>query len=400
MNKVILHCDLNCFFASVEMLYHPEYRNVPMAIGGDQERRHGIILAKNVLAKNKGIKTAESIVEAKRKCPKLIIRPADYDSYVYFSDKVRQIYYQYTDKVEPFGIDECWLDVTESVSYFGSIEKIVNDLLSRIRNELGLTISIGIADNRYYAKLGSDLAKEDSCCYVNGLKDIEYMSAGSLLGVGKRMAETLLAFNIRTIGDLASRPVSYLVEHFGKYGQNLHDVANGIDHGEIFSTFHEQETPKSISHTITSYKDICDLDEFKLILTSVSEHVASDLRRQGLYYSTVHIFLRDSQMKARTIQETLSENSDLAKDIYDVSLKLFIQNCDFAIPYRAIGVAVSKLCDHKQICQTSLFEKSHYSLAQKKKEVAIDDIRRRFGDNSIFSLRMLQDRKLSGVDHD
>ncbi len=148
MKRVILHCDLNCFFASVEMLYYPQFRNVPMAIGGDQERRHGIILAKNVLAKQRGIKTAESIVEAKKKCPELVIRQADYDSYIYFSNKVRQIYYQYTDKVEPFGIDECWLDISASISYFGSVDTIVKQLLFRIRNELGLTISIGIADNR------------------------------------------------------------------------------------------------------------------------------------------------------------------------------------------------------------------------------------------------------------
>ena len=398
MNKVILHCDLNCFFASVEMLYNPELRNVPMAIGGDQKQRHGIILAKNVLAKNKGIKTAESIVEARKKCPELVIRQADYESYIYFSDKVKQIYYQYTDKVEPFGIDECWLDISQSISYFGSVEKIVNELLYRIRNELGLTISIGIADNRYYAKLGSDIAEEDSFFYVRSLKDIEYMGADCLFGVGKHMYETLRSYNIKTIGDLANKPLGYLVEHFGKYGQVLHDVSNGIDHGAIMPFESEEETPKSISHTITSYQDICDLDELKLVLTAVSERVASDLRSQGLYYNTVHIFLRDNRMKARTIQETLKENSDLAKDIFDISLKLFIRDCDFKVPYRAIGVAVSKLSDHKQIAQTSLFEESTYSVKQKKKEQAMDDIRRRFGNKSILSLRMLQDRKLSGVE--
>ena len=398
MKGVILHCDLNCFFASVEMLYHPQYRKVPMAIGGDREKRHGIILAKNVLAKQRGIKTAESIADAKKKCPELVIRDADYESYVYFSDKVRQIYFQYTDKVEPFGIDECWLDISESVPYFGSVNVIVKELLFRIRNELGLTISIGIADNRYYAKLGSDLAKEDSFYYINGLKDIEYMSADKLLGVGSHMYETLKTYNIKTIGDLANKPVSYLIEHFGKYGQNLHDIANGIDHGQFGSFFHEEETPKSISHTITAYKDISNIDEMKLILTAVSEHVASDLRKQGLYYSTVQIFLRDNRMQARTIQETLKENSDLAKDIFDVSLRLFEDNCDFRKPYRAVGVAVSKLSDHKQICQTSLFEESTYSVKQKKKEQAMDDIRRRFGDKSIISLRMLQDRKMSGVE--
>ncbi|MBR2788398.1 MAG: DNA polymerase IV [Erysipelotrichaceae bacterium] len=398
MNRVILHCDLNCFFASVEMLYYPELRNVPMAIGGDQQQRHGIILAKNVPAKKKGIKTAETIIEAKRKCPELIIRKADYESYAYFSGRVKQIYYQYTDKVEPFGIDECWLDISESISYFGSVEKIVNDILSRIRNELGLTISIGIADNRYYAKLGSDIAKEDSFFYVRSLKDIEYMSADCLFGVGRHMYETLKTCNIKTIGELARKPLGYLVEHFGKYGQVLHDVANGFDHGAIMPFESEAETPKSISHTVTSYKDICNLDELKLVLTAVSERVASDLRSHGLYFNTVHIFIRDNRMKARTIQETLKENSDLAKDIFDVSLRLFMRECDFRTPFRAIGVAVSRLSDHKQFFQTSLFEESGYSLKQKKKEQAMDDIRRRFGDKAVLSLRMLQDRKLSGIE--
>ena len=397
MNKVILHCDLNCFFASVEMLYHPQYRNVPMAIGGDEDKRHGIILAKNVLAKKKGIKTAETIVEAKRKCPELIIRPVDYEACDYFSNRVKEIYYQYTDKVEPFGVDECWLDISESISYFGSVDKIVKELLFRIKNELGLTISIGISNNRYYAKLGSDLASEDSFYYVNSIDDVKYMKADTLLGVGKKTYEILKSYNIITIGDLARKPVSYLIEHFGKYGKSLHEIANGIDYSSI-SEDNYYTSPKSISHTVTSYKDISNMDEFKLILTSVSENVASKLRKQGLYFNTVHLFLRDNKMKAKTMQESIDENSDLSKDIYDICLKLFEKNCNFALPYRAVGVAVSKLNDKKQICQTNLFEQSKYSLKQKKKEVAMDDIRRRFGDNSVVSLRMLLDKKLSGIE--
>ncbi|MBQ5554146.1 MAG: DNA polymerase IV, partial [Erysipelotrichaceae bacterium] len=161
MKRTILHCDLNCFFASVEMLYNPELRDVPMAIAGDKESRHGIILAKNVLAKKAGVKTAETIGDALKKCPNLVLRNADYETYEYFSEKIRDLYYEYTDRIEPFGIDECWLDITESIPYFGSAQKIVDALLYRSRTEIGLTLSIGVSFNKIYAKLGSDLAKED-----------------------------------------------------------------------------------------------------------------------------------------------------------------------------------------------------------------------------------------------
>ena len=399
MRRTILHCDLNCFFASVEMLYHPEFRNVAMAVAGDPKDRHGIILAKNVPAKKAGVRTAESIREALKKCPELIIRTPDYESYMYFSDRIRQLYYEYTDRVEPFGIDECWLDITHSISYFGSVEAIVSSLLERARTEIGLTLSIGISFNKVYAKLGSDLAKEDSYCYIDSLEDVRFLPASSLLGVGTRCTETLKSYGIETIGDAAEKSEAYLHSILGKAGITLHSYACGIDDSEV-SRFDRQkdESAKSISHTMTSTRDIRNLDDLKVMLKVLSEHVAKRLREKGLYYRTVHLFVRNNKLKVRTMQTKLRENSDLGKEIYRQALLLFNKNCDFSVPFRSIGVAVSDLSHEKDGFQTDLFNESGcYSQRQRNEELAIEKIRSRFGNGSIASLRVFSDSALSKI---
>ena len=395
MEKVILHCDLNCFFASVEMLYHPEFKNVPMAIGGDRENRHGIILAKNVIAKNAGVKTAVSLNEALEVCPNLIIRDPDYESYEYFSQKVRDIYYEFTDQVEPFGIDECWLDITSSINYFNGVQKIVDDLLYRVKNELGLTLSIGISYNKIYAKLGSDLAKEDSYYYVNSLKDIEYMSADKLLGIGHSTYEKLKSYGIYTIGDVANKPTNYLHAILGKFGDSLHYYANGLYDEEVCKCFRAEDVVKSFGNSMTSTRDLHDIDDFKCILTIVSDSVSARVKQAGMFFKTVHLTVRTKRLEIKTMQMTLKENSDLGKDIFDAALKLFQENCNFKIPYRSIGVSVTNLSFKKENIQTNLFSNETYSLKQRKKEQAIIDIRKRFGQNAISSLRLLEDCKLS-----
>ena len=393
--KTILHCDLNCFFASVEMLYHPEFRKVPMAIGGDRENRHGIILAKNVPAKNRGIRTAETIAEALKKCPELIIREADYDSYQYFSARLRDLYYQYTDLIEPFGIDECWLDISPSISLFGSAQRIVDELLFRVKKEIGLTLSIGVSFNKVYAKLGSDLAREDSSCYINSLDDIRHLPVGNLLFVGEHTCETLKKYNILTIGDVADKPAAYLETILGKNGRSLYNSANGIGCDQVAGIQEETEEIKSVSCNMTSVRDLKDLDDFKTILTIVAEETADRVRRKNMYFRTVHLYLRYRNLKTVSMQTSLKENSDLAKDIYDNALKLFLSAHDFQIPYRSIGVAVSGLSFHKQDAQLSFFEESTYSLKTRKQEDAIRQIRQRFGQQAICSLRLLNDPELS-----
>ncbi len=380
------------------MLYHPEFRNVPMAIAGDPENRHGIILAKNVPAKKCGVKTAETINEAMKKCPNLIIRTPNYDDYSYFSNKVRQLYYQYTDRVEPFGMDECWLDITNSISYFGSINKIVTDILSRIKIEIGLTLSIGIADNKIYAKLGSDLAKEDSYYLINNIKDIEDLPASDLLNVGPHTAEKLKIYNINTIGDIAYSNINDLKKILGKNGEILYYFAWGQDLSDVNKYNEDSHIIKSIGNSITSPRDLYDMDDFKLILTILCDSVSSRLRQQGFYFKTIHLYLRNNKLEYKSCQTTLKENSDLGKDIFDNATTLFKQNFDFSIPYRSIGISVSKLSYKKENSQINLFNDDIYSLKQKAQELALETIRNRFGYHSVSTLRTLEDVELASFD--
>jgi len=369
-----------------------------MAIAGDPDNRHGIILAKNVPAKKMGVKTAEAIHEAKSKCPNLIIRTPDYESYEHFSKLVRKLYYQYTDRVEPFGMDECWLDITESIKLFGSVENIVNQILRRVKEEIGLTLSIGISYNKIYAKLGSDLAIEDSYYYVDNLETIKDLPANNLLNVGYHTFETLKSYGIFTIGDLASKPISYLKGIFGKGGETLYYFANGYDLSEVSLYDANYEVVKSIGNSMTAIRDLYDLDDFKVILTVLCDSVSTRVREQGMYFKVVHLYVRNKKLECRSAQMTLKENSDLAKDIFEAATKLFENNFDFTIPYRSIGVSVSKLSFNKEVSQTNLFKDDTYSLKQKSSELALQDIRRRFGYHSISSLRVLEDYELSNFD--
>ena len=392
---MILHCDLNCFFASVEMLHHPELRNIPMAVAGDPDHRHGIILAKNVPAKRKGVKTAETIGEALRKCPELTVLKPDYDSYLYFSEKVRDLYYEYTDRIEPFGIDECWLDISASISYFGSVDRIVKELLYRVKEEIGLTLSIGISFTRVYAKLGSDLAKEDAFCYIDSLDDIKDRPAASLLGVGYHTGEKLKAYGLYTIGDVAKKPLPYLKEILGKWGESLYCYVNGYESAPIPKYREQIEEVKSVGNSMTSIRDLQNMEDFKIVLSVLCDSVSARVREKKLFFRTVHLQVRTKKLEIRTMQMRLKENSDLGKDIFNCAVALFEKNCDFSVPFRSIGVSVSSLSYQKDGLQTSLFEKEGYSLKQKKEETAIDTIRKRFGRFSVSSLRVLEDSGLS-----
>lgn len=369
-----------------------------MAIAGDPENRHGIILAKNVPAKKMGVKTAEAIHEAKSKCPNLIIRTPDYDSYEHFSKKVRELYYEYTDRVEPFGMDECWLDITESIKLFGSIENIVTQILNRVKIEIGLTLSIGIADNKIYAKLGSDLAPEDSYYIVDSLEKIKDLPASDILNVGYHTYETLKSYGIFTIGELANAPINYLKGILGKIGETLYYFANGYDLSEVSLYNADYEVIKSIGNSMTAVRDLYDMDDLKLILTLLCDSISSRLRDQGMYFKVVHLYVRNKKLESKSAQITLKENSDLGKDIFNAAIKLFNNNFDFTIPYRSIGISVTKLSFKKEASQTNLFEDNTYSLKQKKQELALEDIRRRFGYHSISSLRVLEDIELSNFD--
>ena len=397
--RIILHCDLNCFYASVEMLYHPELREVPMAIAGDPENRHGIILTKNVLAKKAGVKVAEPIWQAKEKCPNLIIREPDYESYEYFSKKVKALYYEYTDKVESFGLDECWLDISDSIKLFGSIENIVISILKRVKYEIGLTLSIGVSNNKIWSKLGSDIANESEFYVISKLEDIQDLPASSLLNVGSSTSAKLKDYGLFTIGDIANCSSNYLKGILGKWGEMLWFFANGYDMSEVAGYNDPYEVVKSIGNSSTTVRDIYDMDDLKVVLTILADSVGSRVKEAGMYFKTVHLYLRNKKLEWRTMQITLRENSDLVSTIFNAAVDLFKNNnLDFKVPYRSIGVSVSNLSFNKEATNLKLFDDDSYSLKEKQIDKALDDIRRRYGYHSVAKLRVLEDVELSNFD--
>ena len=254
MDRVIFHCDLNSFYASVELLDHPELRHLPVAVCGDPESRHGIILAKNEPAKAFGVKTAETIWQARKKCPELVLLPAHHSKYRDFSRQVNGLYREYTDLVESFGIDESWLDVTGTLHLFGGDARALADQLrDRIRSQFGLTISVGVSFNKVFAKLGSDYKKPDATTVItreNYRQIVWPLPVTDLLYVGRAAAHTFQRFNIRTIGDLANFDRDALFSLLGKTGAQLHDFASGADRSPV-APASQSTPPKSVGNGCT-----------------------------------------------------------------------------------------------------------------------------------------------------
>ena len=249
MDRVILHCDLNCFYASVELLSHPELRTVPMAVCGDPASRHGIILAKNEPAKKYGVQTAETIWQAKKKCPDLVLLPPHHDLYRQYSRQVNAIYDTYTDLVEPFGIDESWLDITHTLHLLGGdAQAVANQLRERIKRELGLTLSVGVSFNKVFAKLGSDYKKPDATTVIsreNWRELLWPLPVGAMLYVGGAAQKLLHQYGVDTLGQLAACKPTMLETLMGKMGPQLQACANGQDQDPVRSRY-EAEPVKSV----------------------------------------------------------------------------------------------------------------------------------------------------------
>ncbi len=397
MDRVILHIDLNSFYASVDMLYNPSLRDVPMATAGLQSERRGIILSKNLLAKQAGIQTGEAIVSAKRKCPNLVCVPPDYKLYIYYSKKVKDIYHDYTDKIESFGIDEAWLDITSSIKLFGNPIKIANMIKERIKFELGLTVSIGISFNKIYAKLGSDLAKNDSIftIFKDEIYKIHSLPASSLIYVGSSTYKKLKLFDIYTIEDIIKKDISFMKKHFGKMGEIIWIFASGYDISEV-NHINNNTLIKSVGNSTTTVKDIKTYDEFKIVLTILSESVAHRLREQGFYGKTISLYIRYNDLKSFTKQCTLNTPTDLSSTLIEKGMDLCKKIWDINKPLRSLGISVSSLSTNINHQQISLFYKEEYDITQKKLEIAIDEIRNRFGNSSIKRGISQSDLSLSG----
>jgi len=383
--RKILHVDQNCFFASVEMKSRPELRNVPMAVGGDQDQRHGIILAKNQLAGACGIKTAEAIWQAKQKCPSLVIVPGHYDQYTYYSRKAFEMYCQYTDRVESYGLDECWLDVTQLCGTV-SLTDLADEIRGRIKKELGLTCSVGASFNKVFAKLGSDYKKPDATTLItpDNFKDIVWpLPVGDLLYAGRSTQQRLARINIHTIGQLAATSPAFIRSYLGKNGELLWIYANGLDESPV-GTCTDQRVVKSVGNSTTTARDMtCESDVWKTIVT-LSDQVAARLRRYKLVCSTVQIHVRDADLHIFERQQHLLDPTDLPDEISRVAIDLFRRSYHWDKPVRSLGVRAVQITAADARRQISIFDANYQTDEKRNVAAVIDNLRLRFGKQSIL----------------
>lgn len=396
--RTILHVDMNNFYASVECLYRPEIRHLPVAVAGDPLNRHGIILAKNMIAKKLGVKTGEAIWEAKLKAPNLVTVPPDFRKYLKFSRQARQILYDYTDQIEPFGIDENWIDVTGSKLLCGDGAAIANSIQLRIKEELGITASIGVSFNKIFAKLGSDMKKPDAVTVIphDKFKDIVWpLPISELLYVGRSTQRKLNSRGVLTIGDLANYPVEYLVSTLGKWGEILSLFANGKDTAPV-RKLNESSAVKSIGNGTTCPRDLLDNQDVKLVFTVLAESVAARLRDYGLKCTGVQIHLRDNKLYSITRQKKIKKPSYLSTDILDAAMELLVNSYDWQNPLRSVGVRAIDLVTENTYMELSLFDDNDKIIEQENLAHTIDSLRKRFGHNSILRASCLLDSSLTG----
>ena len=383
--RIILHCDLNNFFASVSLLSNPTLYDMPVAVCGSEQQRHGIVLAKNEIAKKYGVKTAEAIWEAKQKCPELVTLPPDYKKYHEYSRKARDIYARFTDLVEPFGIDECWLDVTGSTLLFGTGEQIAEKIRKTIKSELGITISVGVSFNKVFAKLGSDMKKPDAVTVINreNFKEkVWRLPVSDLLFVGKKTAEKLNQNGIFTVEDITKCDDEMLSRLLGKAGAQLKCYALGEDTALVVPPS-EDDIPKSIGRTITPPKDITTVDEVWKIYIGIAEEISDILHSKNLYASTIQVHTRDANLKTKEYSHTLNSPLNTSILLAREALKIFEGNYGWGLPLRSVGFRVTNLKGDNVAFQQNIFGNDSDDEKQEIIENSILNVRKKFGADSL-----------------
>lgn len=394
-DRVILHSDCNGFYASVECLHNPSIRNKPVAVSGDAENRHGIILAKNEIAKKYGVATGEAIWQAKQKCPELVTISPHFELYKRFSKMARRIYSDYTDRIEPFGLDEAWLDVTQNKSQSGL--EIAREINSRIKEELGITVSIGVSFNKIFAKFGSDYKKPDAitCITRENYKTIIWNSpAQDLLYVGKATKKKLNRIGIYTIGDIANSPVELLRKHLGKWGDLIYGFANGYDSSPV-AHMNDNSEVKSIGNSTTTPRDMKTFEDVKIVMYVLCDSVCRRMREQGFMARTVEIHIRDNELNTFTRQHTLSEYTNLTKDITDAASQLFKNSYQMQRPLRSVGVSVTDFVHDNVPRQISILKNEDRIIQNEQLDKTIDTLKKRFGNYIIRPAVLLRDNGLS-----
>ncbi len=399
--RVILHIDMNNCYASIECKLNPELSGKCVAVAGNQEERHGIILAKNELAKSYGVKTGEPIWQAKQKCPELVTVPPHYEEYLKHSKAARKIYSDYTDKIEPFGIDECWIDIT---GYWRNGKQadgkaIADEIRERVKSELGITVSIGVSFNKIFAKLGSDMKKPDATTVItyegkDCFRDKVFpLDVGELLYVGKATKKRLNQRGIFTIGELAQTPISKLQSWLGKWGQYLWVYANGLDISPVENDGNKPLV-KSVSNGTTSYRDLENDNDVKIITFALAESIASRLRAIHSKCGAISISVKNNKLYTYSKQKKLHIPIDDAYEIAKIALSLYKDSYNWAAgnPIRAISICVYELYDIYSDYQTSIFENSDTSKKHENLNKTVDRLREKYGYTCIRRAIVISDR--------
>lgn len=396
MERIIIHSDMNSCYASIECSLNPELKGKPVAVGGSVEDRHGIILAKTAEAKKFGVRTGEAIWQAHKKCPNLIVVPPHFDIYAKYSAFARDIYRRYTDKIEPMGLDEVWCDITGSILLFGSVENITDGIREAFKNELGITVSIGVSYNKIFAKLGSDLAGVDEVVFItkDNYKDVVWpLSVSSIMGVGRNTAKKLKSYGINTVGDIAVMDRDWLKLTFGVVGEDMWRYSNGYDNSTVKADDYAREV-KSIGHGVTCREDLTNDEEVWLAFLQLSQDVSKRLKKEKLSTTAVQISVRDTFFMTKQFQCDIGYPTQSAMDISKTALKLFRENYSWMSNVRALSVRAINLCDEDAPMQLDL--SGEYK--QRDRQKILDDtalsLREKFGSDALFNCSIMMESKM------
>lgn len=388
--KDILHCDLNNFFASVECRDRPELKSKPVAVCGSVEDRHGIVLAKNTLAKQYGVKTAECVYEAVNKCPHLVIVEPHMDKYAEVSKQVREIYAEYTDIIEPFGIDECWLDITGSHYLYGSSEEIAYKIKEEVKARLGLTISVGVSFTKVLAKLGSDMKKPDAITVLskdNYREKIRSLPVTDIIGVGASTSKRLSRLMIRTLGELMDTDPNVLTRLLGKSGLWLWQAVNGCDNDEVLRA-DALPVRKSAGASTTLPYDLCDDSQVWQVMLGLAEEVCEILRGDKLCAGGVCVITKTNSFEYREYQKQLEFPHCSALILAEEGFKLFKERYDWHMPLRSIGIRGINLVPSDMQRQSSLFADNERIENFEKLDYICDNLKSRYGKTVVLPARL------------
>lgn len=393
-HKIILHCDANNFFASVEQIFRPELKGKPVAVTGDAKKRNGIVLAKSEEAKRCGVKTGDTIWQAKQKCPNIVCLPSHMHLYEEYSTKLFEIYCDYSDQVEAFSIDECFLDVTKTAKFFGTGEQVANLIRERVKKEIGITISVGVSFCRLFAKLGSDMKKPDAvtCIPEYKYKKMIYpLPIGEVVGIGKRTEQKMNKMGIYQLGDIVKTPDEVLKAHFGINGLNMKNKLLGFE-DEPIKYIDEKIIPKSVGNGTTTLIDITDRDNICSVMRLLCEEIATRLRKKQLISNNVSVSVRTNQLEWSGKTKTFNNFTSSAKDIFNYSMTVLDSFWNYSTPIRAIRISCSNLISETSYVQNNFFE----NIDKKQKfDTAIDKIRSKYGYKTIMPLVTHNDEVIS-----